>query len=293
MKKNNLNIYSNTFILPAFLIYFVFFLLPAILGTGLSFTDWYIDRLFSPRFVGFQNFINIIQASELKLALKNTFVFAIITVILKNILGLFMAMIVNSSLVKCKNYYRIVFYFPNIMCMVVVGLLFSSIYQPNGLINSFLGVLGLNNLQMDWLMDTRFSMYSISLMDVWQGVGFHMVIYLAGLVMISKDYYEACKIDGGNIFQEFRYITLPLILPTFNINFILTLITGLKVFIQVYVLTNGGPGNATEVISTTGYKLFGEGRLGLSSAYITLLTAIISIFCIIYLNISREKEVEL
>jgi len=293
MKDLRTSYYSVGFALPALLIYFVFFLLPGIVGFGLSFTDWYIDRLFSPKFIGLENFINIFQTDELKLAVSNTFLFSIVTVVLKNVFGLLLAILVTSSFVKFKNYYRVVLYFPNIVSFVVIGLLFSSIYQPQGIINSFFGSIGLDSLKVNWLGNRNIAIFSVSLMDVWQSIGFHMVIYIAGLIAIPRDYYEAANIDGANSIQQFKSITLPLIMTTFNINFVLSIITGLKVFVQVYVLTNGGPGNSTEVISTMVFKLFGEGRLGLSSACTFLLTAIVALISISVLKILKRNEVEI
>lgn len=293
MNRQMSKFYRGSFALPAFLFYFVFFLLPGIAGGILSFTDWHIDRLLAPVFVGLENYISIFRSAELKVALSNTVLFAVMTVVLKNVLGLLFAVLVTSRLVRFKNYYRIVLFFPYIMSFVVIGLLFSSLYHPSGILNSLLGFASNGVLKVDWLGNRSMAMVSVALMDVWQSMGFHMIIYIAGLMSIPKDCYEAARIDGAGSLQVFGRITLPLIMSTFNMNFILSVITGLKVFTQVYVLTNGGPGNATQVISTMGYKLFGEGRLGFSSAYNVLLTAIITVLCLLFLRVLQRREVEL
>lgn len=293
MKNNITRFYRTSFAFPALFIYFLFFLFPGLVGVFLSFTDWYIDRLLTPKFIGIENYINIFNSAELRIALSNTVIFAVATVVLKNVLGLFFAILVTSKLVKMKNYYRVVLFFPYIMSFVVIGLIFSSIYHPQGVLNSFLGSISGGAWKVNWLGNRTMAMISISIMDVWQSMGFHMIIYIAGLMSIPKDCYEAAEIDGANRLQTFGKITMPLIMSTFNTNLILSIITGLKVFTQVYVLTNGGPGNATQVISTAGYKLFGEGRLGISSAYNVLLTAIITVICLVFLNVLRKKEVEI
>jgi ABC-type sugar transport systems, permease components len=292
MHYNKTRFYSNSFVLPALLIYFIFFLLPAIVGLLFSFTDWYVGRMLTPKFVGLENFIAIFSMNDMRRAINNTVIFSILTVVFKNVLGLLLAVIINSSLIRLKNYYRLTMYIPNIMSFVVIGVLFSSILLPQGILNSFLGFIGINTNEIDWLMNIKVSMLAISAVDIWKCTGFHLTIYLAGIMSISKDYFEASTIDGASAIQEFRNITLPLIMPTFNVNFILSLIGGLKVFDQVYVLTNGGPGNATAVISTMSFKLFGEGRWGLSSAYNLILTVAITTISLLFLNTLRKREVE-
>ncbi|CAM3375276.1 carbohydrate ABC transporter permease [Marinicrinis lubricantis] len=282
--------YTYKLVMPALLVYLIIFIIPTFTGLYYSLTDW------SPlkdgiSFVGLENFKYIFQDEVLLLALKNTFIYTIIVVVFKNGLGLLLAVGLNMPL-KSKNFLRAVYFIPSIVSTIVIGLVFIPILQPSGILNGFFESIGLDFLAQYWLSDTGIVMYTISAVSIWQWAGYHMVIYLAGLQTISSDYYEAAQIDGANVFQRFRYITLPLLAASININVILSLIGGLKVFSEVYALTNGGPGNASQVLTTSILSLFGEGRWGLGTALNTVLFLIVAIIAIPLLHKMRKQEVE-
>ncbi len=225
------------------------------------------------------------------LAIKNTIIYAVIVVIFKNLLGILLAVILNRAL-KTKNILRAIFFIPSIVSTIVIGLVFLPILHPDGLINAFLSSVGLGSLTQYWLSDAKIVIFTIAAVSIWQWAGYHMVIYLAGLQAISSDYYEAAKIDGANDFKQFIHITIPLLAASININVILSLIGGLRVFSEVYALTNGGPGNASQVLSTMILVLFGEGRWGLGTALNTVLFIFVAIVAIPLLHRMRKQEVE-
>lgn len=291
-RHNNISerLYSPLFALPAFFIFFVFFMVPVILGFGYSFTNWnqYLTEI---EYIGLENFKQIFTDKISTLALKNTLLFASITTIGKNIIGLGLALILNTKL-KGKTIWRAIYFSPAILSTIIVGLVFSAVLHPTGLLNDALRFLRLDFLARSWLTDKNIVMYTVSAVEIWMYAGFHMAIYLAGLQSIPNELIEAAKIDGISGAQQFRYITFPLIIPSFNINLIMSLIGGFKVFDIVYVLTNGGPGFSSQVVSTMVYRAFGEGRWGYGTALNLILFAIISIIALTVLNFLRKKEVE-
>ena len=275
--KRKVHLYSYWLIVPALLIFGIFFVFPSVYGVYYSFTDWTIGKD-SISFVGLKNYLSILESSELKLAIYNTFLYAIVVVIGKNVNGLLLALAVNTDL-KLKGYFRVIFFLPCVISTIIIGLVFVPILHPNGILNEFLGKIGLGFLQQSWLVDRKIVMFSIAAVSIWQWTGYHMVVYLAGLQGISTSYYDAAKIDGASALQRFRYITFPMLAPAFNINMLLSMIGGLKVFSEPYALTNGGPGNASQVIALEVFSKFGRGQWGLGTALNVTLTIFVSIIC--------------
>jgi len=281
--------YPYYLIWPALIIYFIFFAFPALIGFYYSFTDWRLDRD-TIQFVGWDNFKAVFSDKILVLALKNTMIFAVVTVIGKNVIGLLLAMGLNMKL-KTRNLLRAIYFSPSILSILVISIIFTPILRTEGMVNSLLGSLGLDSLAQAWLTNPSIVMWTIAVVSIWQSVGFQMAIYLAGLQSISREYYEAAKIDGASSWRSFTNITLPLLLPAININVMLTLIGGLKVFSEVYVLTGGGPGNASQVVGTIILRAFGEGNWGLGTAVNTLLFVGVSVIAVPLIIFMRRKEV--
>ncbi len=284
------HLYSYWLVFPALCIFGIFFVAPSIYGIYYSLTDWTIGKE-SISFVGIQNYISIFKNSELRLAIRNTFVYAITVVIGKNLNGLLLALAVNTKL-KLQGYFRVIFFLPCVISTIIIGLVFVPILHPNGILNDFLTMIGLGALRQSWLVDRRIVMFTIAGVSIWQWTGYHMVVYLAGLQGISQSYYEAAKIDGASAFQRFRSITFPMLAPAFNINMLLSMIGGLKVFSEPYALTNGGPGNASQVIALEVFSKFGRGQWGLGTALNVTLTVFVSIICVPVLISMRKREVE-
>jgi len=292
-KDLNSRIYTPIFIMPALVLYFIFFIIPNVGGLFVGFTDWTTLYFKSPRFIGLDNFISMFSDPIFFKSIFNTFYYTIVTTILKVSLGLIFAVILNNK-VKLTNLYRAIIFAPIMMSTVVTGLIFSAIYHPEkGLLNVFLGKIGLEVLQQQWLLDSKFAMNSICAMDVWMGTGMLMAIFLAGLQTVPKDFYESATIDGASSRQMFFKITIPLIVPSITVNTSLGLISGLKVFGQVFVLTNGGPNDATQVVGTFLFKYFGQGMLGYTSAVGIVFTIFISLVSYFQIGTMRKKEVEM
>ncbi|OPG95827.1 sugar ABC transporter permease [Chryseobacterium mucoviscidosis] len=287
--KRAKNLYSYYMVFPALLIYSIFFVIPAIAAFYYSFTDWRLDRI-DLKFIGWDNFEKIFSDKTLILALKNTAIFAVVTVAGKNIIGLLLAVALNMRL-KTKNLLRAIFYSPSILSILVISILFTPMLRTEGTINRVLEAVGLHSLSQAWLTNPSLVIWTIAIVSIWQSGGFQMAIYLAGLQSISQEYYEAATIDGASSWKSFFKITLPLLLPAININLMLTLIGGLKVFSEVYVMTGGGPGNASQVVGTIILRSFGEGNWGLGTAVNTLLFVVVTIIAIPLLIFMRRKEV--
>jgi len=248
------------FLLPNLVGFLLFVVIPIIASLILSFYRW--DLMSSPSFIGFGNFIRLFNESSFKTVLINTIYYTIGTVPVSMVLGLGLALLLNRPL-KSVTLYRAFFYLPQIIPMVAAGLIFQFMYMPDfGVINYFLGLLGLP--QPNWLNDTSTAMIAIILMSVWKGTGFNMVIYLAGLNGIPKSYLEASQIDGANIWQQFRYVTLPLLTPTTFFVLAISVIGSFQIFDPVYVMTKGGPADATRTlvyyIYETGFQFFRMGK---------------------------------
>ncbi|NMI03642.1 sugar ABC transporter permease [Paenibacillus sp. SZ31] len=287
--KRTKNLYSYYMIFPALIIYSIFFVVPALAAFYYSFTDWRLDRL-ELKFIGWDNFKKIFSDKTLILALQNTAIFAIVTVVGKNVIGLLLAVGLNMRL-RTKNLLRAIFYSPSILSILVISILFTPMLRTEGTINNLLESVGLHSLSQAWLTNPSIVIWTIAIVSIWQSAGFQMAIYLAGLQSISQEYYEAAKIDGASSWRSFFKITLPLLLPAININLMLTLIGGLKVFSEVYVMTGGGPGNASQVVGTIILRSFGEGNWGLGTAVNTLLFVVVTIIAIPLLIFMRRKEV--
>lgn len=283
-------LYSYYLIVPALALYGIFYVLPTVIGLFYSFTDWRLDNE-AIAFNGLDNFRRIFTDEVLLLAIKNTVFFAVVTVIGKNVLAIILAVALNMNL-KTRNWLRAIFYSPSIISVLVVSLLFTPMLRSEGLVNRILEAVGLGSLQQAWLTDPSIIMLTIGALSIWQHTGFQMAIYLAGLQAISREYYEAARIDGAGAWQNFSHITLPLLLPAININVMLTLIGGLKVFSEVFVLTAGGPGNSSQVIGTIILRSFGEGNWGLGTAVNTLLFVTVTLISIPLLLYMRKKEVQ-
>ena len=282
--------YTYSLVVPALLIYGVFFVLPAINGVYYSLTDWNVSKT-TISFIGLKNFESIFMDNELRRAISTTFIYAIVVVVFKNLFGLLLALAVNVKMIS-RNYLRSVFFLPCILSTIVIGLVFVPILHPEGILNTFLQTIGLGFLASSWLTDTKIVMFIIAGVSIWQWSGYHMVIYLAGLQSISETYSEAAKIDGANAIQRFFSIYLPLLAPSVNINLILSLIGGLKVFSEPYALTGGGPGKASQVIALEVFSRFGKGEWGLGTALNVTLMIFVAVICIPLLYNMRKREVE-
>lgn len=276
---------------PGVIIYTMFLLVPILSGFFLSFTDWNLDRMNSPHFIGLRNFVSLLTDEIFLRSIWNTLLFTFFTVILKTVAGLLLALLVVNKF-RGNSIFRTLFYLPCVLSTMVVGLLFTAILKNNGLINVLLAKAGLEAMTRDWLGSYGTAMTWIILVEVWMWAGFGMFIFISGLQAIPRDYYECAELDGARAWDQFRHITLPLLVPSFTVVVTLNTTGGLKVFDLVYALTNGGPGFDTQVLNTYTYRAFGMGLLGKSSAS-ALLLSVLTVFIAFGLNrFLKGKEVE-
>jgi raffinose/stachyose/melibiose transport system permease protein len=269
--------YPFSFVLGALVLYLVFFIIPGISGIAYSFTDWSSYRT-EVNFVGLDNFKTIFSSGEHYLDyISNTLIFVLITIVLKTVFALALALLLNDAVKHLTHFYRMMIYLPVVLPMLAVALIFRSILNPaTGLLNVLLRGIGLDFLALNWLVDPKIALFSVIGVDTWKGVGYIMVILLAGLQTIPKEYYEAAAVDGAGALAKFRHITWPLLTPALIVVTVLNVLYALRVFDIVYVLTNGGPGYATEVLSTAIFKAFGQGRYGLGTAISSILFVVMS-----------------
>jgi raffinose/stachyose/melibiose transport system permease protein len=291
-------IYPKWFLIIPIILYVVFFLAPGLLGIGYSFTDWN-SRSLEINFVGFQNYIEVFTSNRnYSAGIANTLKFTVISNIIKITTAFFLAVMLQKK-IKGRNFYRSVLYIPAVLPFLIIGIIFKSILNyNNGLLNIALEALQLGFLKQQWLSDLNVVWKSIYMVDAWRGIGYVMTIFLAGLSSIPDSYYEAADIDGANFFQKLVHVTLPMLTGAITINLIFGITYGLKVFDIIYVLTNGGPGHATEVITTYSYTLYANGKYAIATSLNTILfvlTAIIGVLVVKYMSrlevcSSNEKE---
>ena len=287
----NKKIYKTYFTFPALFFYILLFIIPVILNFGYSFTNWNAIKMTgeTAKFIGFDNYIDIFQDSELFMVIVRTLIFAAVTTVFKNVIGFFLALALNEGL-KTKNILRAIFFLPAMLSPLIIGLIFGSIFMKAGFANQLLTALGLEELTKAWLTTKSTALGTTMFVEIWRQVGFNMVIYLAGLQLIDKSYYEAAAVDGANKRQQLRYITLPRILPSLIINLLLALSQGLKAFDIVFVLTGGGPNGATELINTLVFNQFGKKLYGMSAAYGVILFIITAIAGLLVLRLRDNSD---
>ncbi|MCJ7843199.1 sugar ABC transporter permease [Lederbergia sp. NSJ-179] len=286
MKVNK--IYSYTLLIPAALIYALFFLYPTVMSFFFSFTRW---TLTDWEWIGLENFKMFFEESSLMIGFKNTFIFAFLTAGLKVIFGLTFAVLLTSKM-KTKSFLRSMVFFPTLVSTIAVGIAFSVLMHPSkGLINTALSLIGVHG--PDWLGNPDLALLSVALVDVWKGVGIATVIFIAGMMSIPKDYYEAHQIDGGNNLNAFWYITLPLSRPAINAVILLALIGGLRTFDLVWAMTGGGPGFSSDLIASIIYKQYQAGFYGLSTAGNVILFLLVAVIVFPIFKFLNRKEVDL
>lgn len=281
-----------TFVVPALAVYAVVVLYPSIAGAVFAFTDW--SGLGGQRsFVGLENFRTLVDDERAIGSLRNTLLLTLAIVVVQNGIGLLLALGVHTH-IKSRGVLRAVFFAPVIVSPVMIAFLWKYLYNPapDAGLNAVLGAIGLGALRQDWLGDPSLALWSVAGMVIWQYAGFSMVVFLAGLESIPRELREAAMIDGAGAAQRLRHVTLPLLAPAITVNVILSTIGGLKLFDQVFAATNGGPGYATETLSTIIYKqAFVFGKFGYSTAVALVLALFVAAVSMAQLRYLRAREV--
>ena len=280
--------YSNWFYLPSAIIYGVLFIVPTFASLYFSLTRW---SIFESKFIGFGNYVTFFKEPALVSGLWHTLVYAVLTSGAKVVLGMLLAVLLTSHIVA-RGWLRSVVFFPVLVSTIGVGLTFTVLMNPEtGLINDALGAIGIQG--PGWLTNPRLALYSVALVDIWKGVGLATLIYIAGIVSIPHEYFEAAKVDGAGAFDSFRRIILPLARPATVTVIILSLIGGLRSFDLIWAMTRGGPGFTSDVIASVIYKQYQAGFYGLSTAGNVLLFVLVTAIVLPLSRFLNRKEVEL
>ncbi|MFD8215478.1 carbohydrate ABC transporter permease [Streptomyces sp. NPDC059697] len=278
------------FALPALLLFAFVVLVPSARGVYYAFTDWDgLDPDFS--FIGLDNFSAMLDDPDAMQAIWHTLLIAVSITVVQNAVGLLLALGVNS-VIKSRNALRVFLFAPAVITPIVTAYLWRNLLGPDGAVNSLFGAVGLDGWQQDWLGSPQVALWSVIGVIVWQYAGYSMVIFLAGLQSVPKEIHEAAAIDGAGPVRRFWSVTRPLLAPALTINLMLSIIGGIKLFDQVYALTGGGPGHATDTLSTLIYKdAFTLGEFGYSIALAVVLTIIVAVVSTgQYLVLSRNER---
>src|SRR6202790_1022882 len=278
------------FIVPALVIYTVIVVYPMIYSSYLSLFRW--DGISSRKvFVGLQNYVILLTQNEVFwIALKNNAVWLVASLLLPTSIGLGFALILNSKF-RGSHVFRSIFYFPAVLSLAVVGLIWTWIYHPDlGLLNQALSSAGLKALRRNWLSDPNIALYPVIIAATWNAVGLPMLLFLAGLQTIPPEMHEAAKVEGAGPIRRFLYVTFPLLRETTLIVLAITSINALKAYDIIYAMTNGGPANRTQLLSTWMYFLtYNYNEVGLGTAIAVVLFSLTLIFAIPYIRMMTRK----
>ena len=291
MKKQafwrNIKVVLYLYILPNMILFMVFMIIPVFMALYYSFMDW--KGIGDPVFTGLENYQWLFTDDTFWKSLWNTAYYTLATVPFIMVLALFLAMLLNMAL-PLKGVFRAAIYLPAVVSTVVVGMIFTWLFQDQvGLINYLLNLLGIESIQ--WANDPKFAMIMLVAATIWQRTGYNMVIYLAGLQGISQEYYEAAIVDGASNWQRFRYLTLPLLKTTHVFVMITCIIHSFRSFDLVYTMTKGGPLNSTKTMVMYIYELaFTRSQFGRASAAgVALFTIMVVLTAVRFMNNKAEE----
>lgn len=284
--RNSQRLAGYLFILPNFIGFFIFMMIPIIMGLCISFTDYNGFNQFN--FVGLDNYIKMFQDEYFQISFLNNMLYTLVTVPCVIIMALLLAVAVNTG-IKGSGLFKTMYFFPTISSMVAVGIVWSMMFSPTkGPINQVLQAMGFENTPM-WLQSTSTALISVMIVAIWKQSGYYMVMVLAGLQSIPKQLYEAASIDGANAFVRFFKITLPMLSPTMFMVTILNIISSFQVFDLISIMTDGGPGRSTNVLV---YRIYQEGfqnsKFGYASAMAYFLFLVIMIITLI--QFKKQKD---
>ncbi|MDB7088200.1 MULTISPECIES: carbohydrate ABC transporter permease [Enterococcus] len=284
-RKNTMIAWS--FIAPNFIGFLIFTLVPVVFSLILAFMKW--DSFSTPEFVGMQNFTRMLSDDTFWISLKNTFLYTIGVVPLTLICSLGLAILLNQK-IRGVKFFRTAFFFPYVTSLVAIAVVWSMLFHPTmGPINQFLRMVIEN--PPGWLSSSDWALTAIIIVSVWRGMGYYMILYLAGLQGISKELYEAAAMDGANKWKQFIHITVPALRPTTFFVTIMLVINCFKIFDLVQVMTDGGPGRATNVLVYQVYsEAFVKFNFGYASAIAMVLFVIVLVITVIQFKWNQIRE---
>jgi len=277
-----------SFILPNFLGFALLTLVPMAFGLALSFMEW--SPWGDPEWVGFENFERMFRSSTFWIALWNTTYYAAGHIPLTMAVSLGLALLLNRTLAGL-GFFRTAFFLPYVTSLVAVAVVWNMLFNPaSGPVNQFLQLVGVSD-PPGWTSSTAWAMPAVIVASVWRDMGYYMVLFLAGLQTIPTELYEAARVDGANAWQRFRNVTLPGLRPTTFFVLIMCTVASFKVFDLIVVMTDGGPGRATKVLSQLIYEEgIREGRFGLASAISLVLFVLVAGFTVVQFLLQRRRE---
>ncbi len=293
MNKTKLNakitMLGILFCIPAFCFMIFTVMVPIVWNIALSFTEWNGNT--APAFIGISNYINVLTSSASLRAFSNSIFIALVSTAVAMFLGSTSALLIYRMGKREGSFYRFIFYAPSMMPMSVVGLLFTFILAPDkGLVNSFLGLIGLENLQHAWLADPDTVLMTIAMVSGWRFSGITMILVFSALISIPTSLFEASRLDGSTYFTEVVHIMVPLVKPTLQLTLSLILLSSFRTYDMVYALTRGGPGDfsVTAPIAminyTFSYNKFGEG------ATMSVLLTLLVVTCVVIVRRGVKGE---
>ena len=266
------------FLLPAGAVLIVFFFIPFFQTFGLSFFD-YSSSLYNPDFAGIDNYVKLFKEPVFYKVMFNTFLYLVIAVPFLVTFPLFLAILINQK-IRGVTLYKILLYLPVIVSIVVAAIAFKWLYAGQGILNYIMTLFHLKPI--GWLVDTDWALFAVAVVTIWKGIGYYMMIYLASLMSVPQELYEACDIDGANFLTKHLTVTIPHIMPTIALVSTISTISAMKVFAEIYVMTKGGPLNSTKTIVYYIYeRAFENLDLGYASALAVVLLVIVMIFSLI------------
>lgn len=278
-------ILRNIVVILMVVFFSVFLVIPIGIAFAGSFHEW--NPLSGTyKFLGLKNYINVFKSPLFHTSVLNTFIFSVVVIIFRVGLGLGIAYAINSSFVKCKSFFRAVYYMPVVTPMVAVAFVWKFMYNPQiGAVNQLLG------LHVNWLMNPKTALLAVMIMTIWKDFGYAVVMYMAGLYSLPSDSMEAAKVDGANAWQTFKYITLPLLKPMTLFVVITSIISYIQAYVQILIMTEGGPGTTTYLASYIIYdEAFVKYNFGYASALSFVMFVITAICTWLSFRISGSNE---
>ncbi len=284
------------FMLPGAVLSLAVIIVPLVMTVYISFTRW--QGVGAPQWIGLANYARLLRDADFWASFRHIGLLIIAMAVIPTLIGLFLAALLHDYVGpvfgnRTASLFRSGFYLPQVLPVVVTGIVWGWILHPSyGALNAILEKLGLSSLAKNWLGDPAYALYSIMAIMVWVQVGYPVVMFMAGLQRVDPELYEAADLDGASWWQRFSKIAVHLIRPEIYVVLVTTTIAALKIFGQIFVLTRGGPGNATLVPSYFAYKQFFEIiNVGYGSAISTVLTLIILLLTVVFLRIQNRREV--
>ncbi len=278
-------ILRNIVVILMVVFFSVFLVIPIGIAFAGSFHEW--NPLSGTyKFLGLKNYINVFKSPLFHTSVLNTFIFSVVVIIFRVGLGLGIAYAINSSFVNCKSFFRAVYYMPVVTPMVAVAFVWKFMYNPQiGAVNQLLG------LHVNWLMNPKTALLAVMIMTIWKDFGYAVVMYMAGLYSLPSDSMEAAKVDGANAWQTFKYITLPLLKPMTLFVVITSIISYIQAYVQILIMTEGGPGTTTYLASYIIYdEAFVKYNFGYASALSFVMFVITAICTWLSFRISGSDE---